>query len=198
MAQQGEINVRGFRDSFFSQFQRLGAEVSGSHKFDGCGLNTLHKFAYQLSAPLLHSLALPVSPPLLPQKRQTGKGPITYFTGSLSFFPPQFSCGCLLCPLLLGLLLPRLPLIKQKTVSWAQLCRDKRKSCAGRKLGDSLPPDPRPLVTSLPPWHLCPGQARPRRELANSARLQTTSLGAAVAPWASALVLLTIRSPLAR
>lgn len=42
-----------------------------------------------------------------------------------------------LCPLLLGHLLPRLPLECKKTRTWDQLCRVQGKSHAGRKLGDS-------------------------------------------------------------
>ena len=90
MAQQGEINVRGFRDSFFSQFQRLGAEVSGSHKFDGCGLNTLHKFAYQLSAPLLHSLALPFPHPFSHKSDKQEKAQLPTSQAAYPFSLPSF------------------------------------------------------------------------------------------------------------
>lgn len=76
-------------------------------------------------------------------------------------------------------------------MSWAQLCRVKRKSRAGRKLGESLAPGPSTLSCLCAPLNLCPGHARPQRGTANSPRLGTTSPGAVAAPRASALLLLT-------
>lgn len=81
-------------------------------------------------------------------------------------------------------------------MSWAQLCRVKRKSRAGRKLGESLAPGPSTLSCLCAPLHLCPGHARPQRGTANSPRLGTTSPGAVAAPGASALLLLTTSSTL--
>lgn len=85
---EGRDQCPGFRDSFFSQFQCLGAEVSGSHKFDGCGLNKLQKFAYQL--PSSFPWPSPLPHPFSPKSDKQEKAQLSTSQAAYPFSLPSF------------------------------------------------------------------------------------------------------------
>lgn len=113
----------------------------------------LQNFVCQLLAPLLYSLPPSHSPP-----QTNKKGP----SCSPSPFPPQFSSSCLLCPLLLGHLLPRLPLLWGKQGPGPNFAESSGKPAQAQSSEIPWRLDPRPSVTSAPHCISAPAARAPR------------------------------------